>query len=165
MWIQQDRRTEGEGGRLISGPIALASLPPGLLPPPRSGGPERASRWLLATFPRKAQLSRCRVLTVHRCGCPRDGQGQEEDKEGQTPGQTRSRHHIHAWELGKGALEGGRREGTSEHPPLRAAGWTLPSQHCPASGPLHLLVPRPRPHTPFLPGFRAPHVVRAERAL
>lgn len=73
-----------------------------------------------------------RVLTVHHCRCPRDGQGQEEGKEGQTPGQSRSRHHIHEWELGKEALEGGRRgESMSEHPamsiPTQEAGWALPS--------------------------------------
>lgn len=76
---------------------------------------------------------------------------------GQTPGPSRSRHHIRRWELGKGAL-GERRQGESarEHPPAslppqrRRGGLALAlplpgstTQRSPASGPLHPPVPRP----------------------
>lgn len=83
---------------------------------------------------------------------------------GQTPGPSRSRHHIRRWELGKGAL-GERRQGESarEHPPaslppqrrrgglalalplpgMPRAGVLSTTQRSPASGPLHPPVPRP----------------------
>lgn len=98
---------------------------------------------------------------------------------GQTPGPSRSRHHIRRWELGKGAL-GERRQGESarEHPlaslpPQRRRGteagwpWPCPSQACRALGssPPHNAVQpqglctRRSPRT----RVRDPHVVIAEK--
>lgn len=54
----------------------------------------------------KSQLPDARVLTVHCCRCRRSCQGQE-DQEGQTPGQSWGRHHMHRAELVGEALRVG----------------------------------------------------------
>lgn len=68
---------------------------------------------------------------------------------GQTPGPSRSRHHIRRWELGKGAL-GERRQGESarEHPPA-----SLPPQR--RRGGLALALPLPG--VPRALGSSPPH--------
>lgn len=97
---------------------------------------------------------------------------------GQTPGPSRSRHHIRRWELGKGAL-GERRQGESarEHPlaslpPQRRRGGlalALPLPAMPRWGPLHHTTQSSlrafAPAGPSAPRTRVrdPHVVIAEK--
>lgn len=81
-------------------------------PLPRSRGPERGSTRVGHLPKRKNSYPDARVLTICRCEFLRDGQGQEEDKEGQIAGQSQRCHHIHRWELGKRALGERKREKT-----------------------------------------------------
>lgn len=98
----------------------------------RGRGPRRALEGPWPPPRGKAHCLDARVLTIHCCGHWRDVQGQEADEEGQTPGQSRRRHYIHDWGLGKGALDEGSRKraqmSTHRVPLHPKAGWPCPSE-------------------------------------